>query len=36
MPSAWKIRDKTIGGSGPVWDDMSTDDTDDSGTGDLT
>ena len=29
MPSAWKIRDKTIGGSGPTWDAMSTDDTDD-------
>ena len=28
MPSAWKIRGKT-GGSGPVWDAMSTDDTDD-------
>ena len=29
MPTAWKIRDKTIGGSGPTWDAMSTDDTDD-------
>ena len=29
MPPAWKIRDKTIGGSGPTWDAMSTDDTDD-------
>ena len=28
MPSAWKIRGKT-GGSGPTWDAMSTDDTDD-------
>ena len=28
MPSAWKIRGKT-GGSGPIWDAMSTDDTDD-------
>jgi hypothetical protein len=28
MPTAWKIRDKT-GGSGPTWDAMSTDDTDD-------
>ena len=29
MPTAWKIRDITIGGSGPTWDAMSTDDTDD-------
>jgi hypothetical protein len=29
MPTAWKIRDKTIGGGGPTWDAMSTDDTDD-------
>ena len=29
MPTAWKIRDKTTGGSGPTWDAMSTDDTDD-------
>ena len=29
MPSAWKIRDKSSGGSGPTWDAMSTDDTDD-------
>ena len=29
MPTAWKIRDKAIGGSGPTWDAMSTDDTDD-------
>jgi len=28
MPTAWKIRDKTVY-SGPTWDAMSTDDTDD-------
>ena len=29
MPTAWLVRDKTVGGSGPTWDAMSTDDTDD-------
>ena len=29
MATAWKIRDKTVGGSGPTWDAMATDDTDD-------
>ena len=29
MPTSWKIRDKSTGGSGPTWDAMSTDDTDD-------
>ena len=29
MPSAWKVRGKSLGGSGPTWDAMSTDDTDD-------
>ena len=28
MPTAWKIRDKTVY-SGPTWDAMATDDTDD-------
>ena len=29
MPTAWLIRDKLAGGSGPTWDAMLTDDTDD-------
>ena len=29
MPTAWKVRGKSIGGSGPTWDAMATDDTDD-------
>ena len=29
MPSAWKVRGKALSGSGPTWDAMSTDDTDD-------
>ena len=29
MPTAWKVRDKSLGGSGPTWDAMATDDADD-------